>query len=258
MLSIIDVRKNIPSGTIIINNPKHANVIPTFGYVQLREALGDLHQEKSIRAVILTGSGDLFSAGTDLRQLNTEIQRESPSSHQDIELLNELLLAMLRYPKPIIAALNGPAIGTGAAIALACDFIIAADTAHLQLPEVKRGLASGSAGTMLNFRAGAAIASRFAITGQPMSATEGKQFGLIHDVVEQQLVWARAHQLAGEIAITSSQAVQMTKRIINETLAEQIERQLQVSGAMTAAARSTSHASLGVTAFLNKQTPDFD
>ena len=257
MQSIVDVRKNIPSGTIVINNPKLANAIPAFGYLQLRQALDDLHQEKSVRAIILTGSGNVFSSGTDLKQLNTELQREAQASHQDIELLNELLLAMLRFPKPIIAALNGPAIGSAAALALGCDFVIAAKQATLQLPEVKLGLAAGSAATMLNFRVGAAIAARYSITGQPISAEIGSQMGLIHDVVEEDLVWARAHQLAVEIESTSSQSIQMTKRLLNESVADQLETQLQVSGAMTAAARTTSHANLGVNAFLQKETPEW-
>jgi enoyl-CoA hydratase/carnithine racemase len=257
MQSIVDVRKNIPSGTIVINNPKLANAIPAFGYLQLRQALDDLHQEKSVRAIILTGSGNVFSSGTDLKQLNTELQREAQASHQDIELLNELLLAMLRFPKPIIAALNGPAIGSAAALALGCDFVIAAKQATLQLPEVKLGLAAGSAATMLNFRVGAAIAARYSITGQPISAEFGSQMGLIHDVVEEDLVWARAHQLAVEIESTSSQSIQMTKRLLNESVADQLETQLQVSGAMTAAARTTSHANLGINAFLEKETPEW-
>ena len=257
MQSIVDVRKNIPSGTIVINNPKLANAIPAFGYLQLRQALDDLHQEKSVRAIILTGSGNVFSSGTDLKQLNTELQREAQASHQDIQMLNELLLAMLRFPKPIIAALNGPAIGSAAALALGCDFVIAAKQATLQLPEVKLGLAAGSAATMLNFRVGAAIAARYSITGQPISAEIGSQIGLIHDVVEEDLVWARAHQLAVEIESTSSQSIQMTKRLLNESVADQLETQLQVSGAMTAAARTTSHANLGINAFLEKETPEW-
>ena len=257
MQSSVDVRKNIPSGTIVINNPKLANAIPAFGYLQLRQALDDLHQEKSVRAIILTGSGNVFSSGTDLKQLNTELQREAQASHQDIQLLNELLLAMLRFPKPIIAALNGPAIGSAAALALGCDFVIAAKQATLQLPEVKLGLAAGSAATMLNFRVGAAIAARYSITGQPISAEIGSQMGLIHDVVEEDLVWARAHQLAVEIESTSSQSIQMTKRLLNESVADQLETQLQVSGAMTAAGRTTSHANLGINAFLEKETPEW-
>ena len=165
---------------------------------------------------------------------------------------------MLRFPKPIIAALNGPAIGSAAALALAADFIIASDQATLQIPEVQRGLAGGCAVTMLNFRCGAAAAARFALTGQPISAEMAAELGLIHDIVKADLVWARAHQLAEELSSTSSQSIQITKRLLNESLADQLETQLQVSGAMTATARSTSHARLGIESFLNKQSPEWD
>ena len=258
MQSIVDVRKNVPSGTIVINNPTVANAIPAFGYIQLRQALDDLHQEKNVRAIIMTGAGRFFSAGTDLKQLHSELQRDALASHQDISLLNELILAMLRFPKPIIAGLNGPAIGSAAALALAADFIITSDQASLQIPEVQRGLAGGGAITMLNFRCGAAATSRFAMTGQPISVETATELGLIHDTVEADLVWARAHQLAVELSSTSSQSIQMTKRLLNESLADQLETQLQVSGAMTAAARSTSHARIGIEGFLNKQSPEWD
>jgi len=258
MQTIVDVRKNVPSGTIVINNPTAANAIPAFGYIQLRQALDDLHQEKSVRGVILTGAGQYFSAGTDLKQLHNELKRDVLASHQDISLLNELVLAMLRFPKPIIAALNGPAIGSAAALVLAADFVIASDRATLQIPEVQRGLAGGCAVTMLNFRCGAAAAARFALTGQPISAEMAAELGLIHDIVKADLVWARAHQLAEELSSGSSQSIQMTKRMLNESLADQLETQLQVSGAMTAAARSTSHARLGIESFLNKESPEWD
>ena len=259
MQSIVEVRKNVPSGTVVINHPEAANAIGGFGFIQLRQALDDLHQEKSVRAVILTGAGAVFSSGTDLRHLHGELQQHQvAASHQDINLLNELLLAMLRFPKPIIAALNGPASGSAVALALASDFIIASTEATLQLPEVHLGLAAGSSMTLMNFRLGAAVTAELAMTGVPLKPERATQLGLVHDVVEQDLVWARAHQLAIDIAKTSSQSIQMTKRILNESLADQLETQLQVAGAMTAAARSTSHARIGIDAFLKKQDPQFD
>ena len=259
MQSIIDVRKNVPSGTIIINHPRRANAVPAFGWIQLKQALDDLHQEKQVRAVIVTGAGSVFSAGTDLHQLQTELSRDrATATHQDIEFLNELLMAMLRFPKPIIAALNGPAIGSGAALALACDFIVASERAYIQLPEIQRGLAPGTAMALLNFRVGAAITTRLGMSGEKLTSQQALVYGLMHDVVAEELVWARAHQLAEDFASDSAQSLQMTKRILSETLAESLETQLQVAGAMTAAARSTSHAHSGIQAFLEGQSPEFD
>jgi len=171
MKNIIEVRKDVPSGTIVINNPASSNALTEFGLVQLREALDDLHQEKNVRAVILTGSQHIFCSGTDLKQLQSSLDSEQMlPEHQDTELLAELLMAMLRFPKPIIAALNGPAMGSGLALALAADFIIATETATLQCPEIHRGLVPGLTLGLLDFRMGGSIAARFGLLGASMSS----------------------------------------------------------------------------------------
>ena len=259
MKNIIEVRKDVPSGTIVINNPVSGNALTTFGLVQLREALGDLHQEKNVRAVILTGSQQIFCGGTDLKQLQSNlVSDEMLPTHQDVELLVELLMVMLRFPKPIIAALNGPAVGLGFAIALAADFIVAAEGAMLQSPEIHRGLVPGFTLGLLEFRAGGSIAARFGLTGAAMTPTEGKQLGLVHDIVDAELVWARAQQLAVDLAQGSAQAQQMCKRLLNETIAERLETTLTLGAAMVAASRTTSHASEGINAYLEKRSPEWD
>jgi len=225
----------------------------------LREALGDLHQEKNVRAVILTGSQQIFCGGTDLKQLHTNlVPDEMLPTHQDVELLVELLMVMLRFPKPIIAALNGPAVGVGLAIALAADFVIAAEGATLQSPEVHRGLVPGLTLGLLEFRVGGSIAARFGLMGAAMTPVEAKQFGLVHDIVDNELIWARAQQLAVDLAQGSAQAQQMCKRLLNETIAEHLETTLTLGAAMVAASRTTSHATEGITAFLEKRRPDWD
>jgi enoyl-CoA hydratase/carnithine racemase len=259
MKNIIGVRKDVPSGTIVINNPSSGNALTTFGMVQLRDALGDLHQEKNVRAVILTGSQRIFCSGTDLKQLQSDLDTEEMlPTHHDVELLAELLMVMLRFPKPIIAALNGPAVGLGLAIALAADFIIAAEGATLQSPEIHRGLVPGLTLGLLEFRVGGAIAARFGLMGATMTSAEAKQFGLVHDVVDDELIWARAQQLAVDLAQGSAQAQQMCKKLLNETIAERLETTLTLGAAMVAASRTTSHAIEGINAYLEKRSPDWD
>lgn len=259
MKNIIEVRKDVPSGTIVINNPSSGNALTTFGMVQLRDALGDLHQEKNVRAVILTGSQQIFCSGTDLKQLQSDLDPEEMlPTHHDVELLAELLMVMLRFPKPIIAALNGPAVGFGLALALAADFIIAAKGATLQSPEIHRGLVPGLTLGLLEFRGGGAIAARFGLMGAAMTPAEAKQLGLVHDVVDDDLIWARAQQLAVDLAQGSAQALQMCKRLLNETIAERLETTLTLGVAMVSASRTTSHATEGINAYLEKRRPDWD
>ena len=259
MKNIIEVRKDVPSGTIVINNPASGNALTAFGLVQLQEALNDLHQEKNVRAVILTGSQQVFCGGNDLKQLQSNLNSEEMlPAHQDVEVLAELLMVMLRFPKPIIAALNGPAVGFGFAIALAADFIIAAEGATLHSPEIHRGLVPGLTLGLLEFRGGGALAARFGLLGVAMTPAEAKQFGLVHDIVADELIWARAHQLAVDLAQGSAQAQQMCKRLLNETIAERLDTTLTLGAAMVAASRTTSHATEGINAYLEKRTPDWD
>ena len=259
MKNIIEVRKDVPSGTIVINNPSSGNALTTFGLIQLQEALGDLHQEKNVRAVILTGSQQIFCSGTDLKQLQSNLNpQEMLPTHQDVELLAELLMVMLRFPKPIIAALNGPAVGFGLAIALAADFIIASEGATLVSPEIHRGLVPGLTLGLLEFRLGGSMAARLGLLGAAMTPAEAKQFGLVHDIVEDELLWARAQQLAVDLAQGSAQAQQMCKKLLNETIAERLETTLTLGAAMVASSRTTSHASEGINAFLEKRKPTWD
>ena len=258
MNNLIEVRKDIPSGTILIRNPDRRNALSTFGLIQLRQALEDLHQEKGVRAVIITGDQNIFCSGTDMKQLCDELDPEGVNDiQQDVELLAELLMVMLRFPKPIIAALNGPAAGSGLAVALASDFIIGAESASVSSPEVLRGLVAGMTLGLLEFRAGATVAARMGLTGQTLSAAEAQRLGFIQEVVADDLVWARSQQLATELANGSPPSQQMTKKLLNETIADQLEKTLTLGVAMTATARTTSHATEGIQAFLEKRKPDW-
>ncbi len=102
------------------------------------------------------------------------------------------------------------------------------------------------------------MAARLGLLGASMTPAEAKQFGLVHDIVEDELLWARAQQLAVDLAQGSAQAQQMCKKLLNETIAERLETTLTLGAAMVAASRTTSHASEGINAFLEKRKPTWD
>ena len=153
MEPLIRVKKHVPSGTIILNRPNKRNPLSRQMIDQLRQALDDLHQERKVRAVILTGAGSSFCSGADLQEIQDSSRQTDAWAqwHTDAVQYKELLEAMLLYPKPIIAAVNGPAVGSGAGLVLAADITLAAPEARFGLPEPRRGLVAGLVAPLLSF-----------------------------------------------------------------------------------------------------------
>ncbi len=256
---IVQVRKDVPSGSIILNRPDRRNAISQDIIRQLRQAFDDLHQERSVRAVILTGTTHVFSAGTDLHELNEGFSDEkSADLWQDyVADLLSLIEEMLRFPKPIICAVNGWAVGSAVALMLASDIVIASDRARIALPETRRGLIAGLAAPLMCLRVGAARAAGLLFLNQSLDATQALNMGLVHQVVEDRLVWFRSQEWAKEIAQSSPQSVQLTKQLLNETIGESVFTQLSIGADNMAAARTNDADKEGVSAFLEKRIPNW-
>ena len=262
MIAISDnlqIRKDKPSGTIIINRPNRHNALSREIIAALKQALEDFYQEGSVRAVILTGTGDTFCAGTDLQEVKDSA--EAPDSiqtwQQDAQQFLDLIEYMLRYPKPIICGVNGKVIGSGAALVLASDIVIADERASLIMPEARRGLFSGVAAALMPHRIGAGHTARIMMTATPVSSEEGCQLGLFHQAVKSDLLWARCQEIATQIAAGSKQSQILIKQMLNETIGEELFTQLRIGAANTATARITDAAIEGINAFFEKRDPEW-
>ncbi|HIF31674.1 MAG: enoyl-CoA hydratase/isomerase family protein [Pirellulaceae bacterium] len=256
----LKLNKTQPSGTIVIDRPDKRNALNRVTLVELQQALEDFHLEKSVRAVILTGSGTAFCAGIDLHEIHDTINEDFAWEvwNEDAIIYRQLIEQMLRFPKPIIAAVNGPALGAGAALVMACDLVVAGESATFGIPEARRGLVSGLAMPLTTFRLGASTAARLALTGTVVDATEAHRLGAFHELVGHDQVWARAHELAETVAETASESILLTKRLLNETIGETVlETYLGAAAAASATARTTEAAAEGVQAFLDKRSPDW-
>jgi len=257
---IVQTRADRPSGTITINRPARKNALSRQIVANLIEAFEDLHQERNVRAVILTGTGDHFCSGTDLRELKESA--ESKNAHQlhhaDVVQMQNLIETMLRYPKPIIAAVNGFTVGSGMALMLAADMVVAGENAKFQLPEALRGLTAGISAPLLAFRIGTGRASALLHSGKSLNAAEALAAGLIHDVVADDLIWARSFEIAKQCAAGARESHQITKQMLNETIGENLFTQLSIGAANMAAARTTPAALEGIKAFLEKRDPNWD
>ncbi len=255
----VQIRKDRPSGTITLNRPGRKNALARETVELLQQAFDDFHHERNVRAIILTGSGDDFCSGTDLHQLQETSESNNALEiwHQDVVQFQRLIETMLRFPKPIIAAVNGWTIGSGMALMLASDIVIAGENSLLQMPEAKRGLSVGVTAPLLSFRVGVGLAASVLFSGTPVPASEGQALGLLHEVVPDDLVWARSFEMAQQCAHGARESHQMTKQILNETIGENLYTQLSIGAANMAAARTTDAAKEGIAAFLEKRKPDW-
>jgi len=259
MENVVTVKVHQPSGTIVLDRPEKRNALSRLMLLQVKRAFEDLHQQKNVRAVVLTGAGDAFSAGIDMAELQATYSTDDALEqwHRDSMQYRELLELMLRFPKPIIAAVNGPAVGAGGGLVLASDIVLACPQASFGFPEPRRGIVAGISAPLLAFRVGAGRAANLLLTGRLLSAEEALNLGVYHRMVQQDVVWAAAHQEAQQCARSSAEALQLTKKMLNETIGEQLGTHLATGAAISATSRTTEAAEEGINAFMQKRDPDW-
>jgi len=259
MEPLVKIQVHEQTATVTLNRPEKRNALSRGLLKELHQALDDLHQERKVRGVILAGAGKAFCAGMDLSEMLATNQQEDRLAqwHADSVVYHELIEAMLRFPKPLVAAVAGPAVAGGAGLVMACDLVVASENATFGFPEPRRGIVAGMVAPLLAFRVGAAHAGYLLLTAQVIDAREAHRIGVFHELVGDDKVWARAHQLTCEIAKSAPEAVQMTKRLLNETIGESLMSQLAAGAAVSAASRTTEAAAEGLAAFLEKRDPQW-
>lgn len=261
--ALVDVKVTGNVGTVILNRPDHGNTLVRVMVHQLIEAFDDLYRERMVRSIILTGAGDAFCEGVDLEEINDASERQGEWSEsndrwgEDAADYRDLILRMLQITKPIISAVNGPAISSGAGLVLASDIVIASDQAAFGMPDPRRGLVAGVVAPLLCHRLGVGQAARLLMTSSIVDAVAALGLGIFHELVPTSKVWARAVEVAAECAEGAPEALQLTKRLLNETIGEQLETQLTAGAVMQATAFTTEAAQEGIAAFLARRKPEW-
>ncbi|MDZ4820508.1 MAG: enoyl-CoA hydratase/isomerase family protein [Planctomycetota bacterium] len=256
-MPLVKIHVHNHTGTVIINRPEKRNALSRDLIAAIDQAIHDLHGERRVRAVILSGAGESFCAGMDLAEMlqNNGTPDALKRGYEDTIAYRDLLLTMLRFPKPLIAAVQGPAMAGGLGLVLACDIVLAAPEARFALPEPRRGLVAGMVSPLLTFRIGAGRAAYLLLTARSIDTAEAQQYGLVHETVKSDHLWARGDQLAGEIATCAPEALLLTKRMVNETIGENLTTLLAAGAACSATARTTEAAAEGLAAFVEKREP---
>jgi methylglutaconyl-CoA hydratase len=255
----IDVKVFDGAGTIILNRPDYGNALTRSMVQQLIEAIDDLYLEKRVRAIIITGAGDSFCAGADVGEMQVSQDSETPEEDWGADAADfcDLAMRMMEITKPIIAAVNGPAVSAGAALAAAADIVVASERATIGLPDARHGMVAGLAAPLIAFRIGAGQAARMMLSGAMLDAAEACRIGLFHELAADDLVWARAMEVAKQCAAGAPEAIQLSKRLVNETLGEELATQLASGAVMAATARTTEAASEGIKALLEGRPPEW-
>src|SRR4051812_551392 len=173
------------TGTIILNRPERRNALTRELIAQLMQALDDLRRDRRVRAVVLSSSGSAFCAGMDLHEMQETAKDANAQTlwHEDAVAYRDLIDEMLRLPKPLIAAVGGPAVAGGAGLVLASDIVLASPEAKFGLPEPKRGIVAGLVAPLLAFRLGAGRAAYLLMTAQLIAAEEAHRIGVYHELM---------------------------------------------------------------------------
>ncbi|MCW3476938.1 crotonase/enoyl-CoA hydratase family protein [Limobrevibacterium gyesilva] len=252
-----------PIVTITLNRPEMRNPISEAGMIDgLVAFLERLGADSDVRCAILTGAGSAFSSGGDLRKmhaaLDTRANQPTLTPRYYTQGIQRIPLAFQKLDVPIIAAINGPAIGAGCDLACMCDIRIAGENARFAESFVKVGIIPGDGGAWLLPRVvGFSKACEMAFTGDALNAQEALACGLVSKVVPDAELLPTARAMAARIAANPPQAVRMTKRLMVQGRDMSLPAVLEMSAALQALAHTTADHREAVTAFLEKRPPVF-
>jgi enoyl-CoA hydratase len=239
---------------LTINRPKVLNALNSATLDELRRAVLAFKHDPGVRCVIITGAGDkAFVAGVN------ELAQQSPASGRDHALRGQHVFDLIEnVGKPVIAAINGYALGGGCELAMACTLRLAADTARLGQPEINLGLIPGYAGTQRLARlVGAGRALEILLTGDQLGAAEAHRLGLINRVTPASSLMSEAKALAGALARKPAVATRYIIDAVNKGLQMSFAEAQIFEATLFGLVSSTDDMREGTRAFLEKRTPEF-
>jgi len=246
--------------TLTLNRPERLNALGDTLREDLYHALMKSAADPDVGVLVITGAGRGFCSGGDVKSMNERQQgtQVQALSERIAPLRDRVVLAMRDCPKPIIAAVNGAAVGAGMNLALACDMRIASSAAKFSQAFVKRGLAPDWGGSWLLPRiVGTAKASELIFTGDSIDAAEALELGIVNAVVPSEELMAEAYRLARKIAAGPPVAIALSKRAIYHNQDVDLRAGLEFETFAQGLCRETEDAKEGVRAFMEKRAPVF-
>ncbi len=246
--------------TIELNRPDALNAWNKQLGVDLLAALRQVAEDDAARAVVITGAGRAFSSGADLRDTTGEL---TPDGRPDVrkrldECYHPIMLAVRELPKPVVAAVNGAAVGIGCSLALCCDLIVAAESAYFLLAFVNIGLVpDGGSSLFVPARVGIARASELAMLGERLPATQALEWGLINRAVADGELERETTALAARLAAGPTRSYAGAKRLLNNWLYSRMDEQLELEARIQQEMAGSDDFVEGTLAFLEKRQANF-
>src|SRR5918996_1328409 len=247
-------------GRITLNRPDSLNAWTAGFGRELKHVIEGDAAAAAVRAVVITGAGRGFSSGADLKAgFDPAPDDGMPNIRKELhELYHPIIAGVRRLEKPVVAAVNGPAVGIGASLAFACDLVIAAESAYFLLAFVNIGLTvDGGASATLAARVGHGRAAELALLGERLPANRAQEWGLVNRVVPDDEIEAAADELVARLAAGPPGSYAATKRLLNERLYSGFEAQLDREAVLQQERAESADFVEGVLAFFQKRPPNF-
>jgi len=255
----VSIYRDGAAAKLELNRPERMNALNEQLRIDLLAAVEDIARDDGVRAVLLTGAGRAFSSGADLR----ENRAATADGHPDVYSIltghyHPIITGIREMPKPVIAAVNGAAAGIGMSLALACDLVLAAESAYFLLAFVNIGLVpDGGSSLFVPTRIGFARAAELALLGERLGAAKALEWGLINQVWPDAELAGQAEALCSKMAEGPTGSYAGTKRQLNHWLYQSMADQLEFEAQVQQERASSADFREGVAAFAEKRTPRF-
>ena len=255
----VSIYRNGAAVKLELNRPERMNALNNQLRIDLLAAVEDVTRDDEIRAVLITGTGRAFSSGADLR----ENRQPTPDGHLDIysvltDQYHPIITGLREMNKPVIAAVNGAAAGIGMSVALACDLVLAAESAYFLLAFVNIGLVpDGGSSLLVPSRIGFARAAELAMLGERLGAAKAVEWGLINQVWPDAELTGKAEALCSKLADGPTRSYAGTKRQLNRWLYQAMAGQLDFEARIQQECVASADFAEGVAAFADKRPPRF-
>jgi 2-(1,2-epoxy-1,2-dihydrophenyl)acetyl-CoA isomerase len=255
----VDLTTEDSAARILLNRPEALNAWNEQFGRDLLDAVTTVAQDESIRALMITGAGRGFSSGADLKEQRSEGEGGVPDLSARLrEIYHPIITGLREMPKPAIAAVNGPAVGIGCSLALACDLIVAAESAYFLLAFVNIGLVpDGGSTVFIPARVGYARAAEMAMLGERVPARQALDWGLINRIVPDDELQPGADALLQLLAHGPTTSYAGSKRLLNRRMYADLGGQLDAEAEAQSEQGQSQDFIEGVLAFIEKRPPNF-